>query len=429
MKKLFYSFTLSVLAVFTLNAQQSTTLYDGEILSDGWSFLEGIAPNGSHYQDGGILTDGGKMDVHKINVPNPQKNEINNTDYVARSIRAKDGQNWFGFGLGNLNIDMSTVARISMLINKNAKGNSVFEIQRINEDNKNIYLWYSEEDFGNWKELSASIEDNPDVNFGTMHTLYIHLHHAEADFEQNDIIYWDEITIHYKDGNSQVVFNAESDPTFYSGWDTNGALNNIFTEQFPNLYKDDINNSENVIRFLRSKNGEKWCGIAKSIDELNFSEGTEYEVSVKINKAIAGNVAIKLERDGANGVEKTSNYMNPNNWENITITFSASDFSNIAPNALLIFPHAEATNEDGQNLNDHTAIYIDDIVIREKTQGNGTLDINTDFNSTPVSCKIYSITGRYVGDDEAVLTNGIYIKSVVYENAKTEHSKIYINKK
>lgn len=427
MKKLFY-IIVSVIFVTTINAQETTTLYNGEDVVDGWAYLEGNPPNGSFFENG-ALKEGGKMDVHAVSVANPLKNDVNNTDYAVRSVRGKDGANWFGAGIGDLNIDMSEVKNISMLIKKEVIGNSALEVQRTGEGNQTLFAWYGEDDLGEWRKLVVDIEGNDNVNFGMLHTIYVHLHHAEPDFATNTIIYWDEVTVHYKDGTSQVVFNGESDPTFYSGWDTYGAMNNVFTPQFINLLPSETNSSDNVLRFLRGKDGEGWCAINKAIDGLDFSNNTEYEVSLKINKPVAGKVAVKLEGNETVGVEKTIDYTATNTWQEISIRFSATDFPENAPNAILVFPHAEATSAEGNNLADHTAIYLDDIKIIKKTTGISTIypSVSTE-QLIPVSYKLFSTTGAYVGDDENLLPDGIYLKRNIYENGQSETVKVYIKK-
>ena len=140
-------------------------------------------------------------------------------------------------------------------------------------------------------------------------------------------------------------------------WAPNGSLNNLMTDVFPNLSKTGINTSNHVMRFLRAKDGQNWCGMG--LGGLSVDVATTPVVSLLVNKAVAGRVGVKLEGNGAQ--EVYADYNTPGEWARLTFTFNSNNFSGIA-NTLIIFPHFEETNRI--NLADHTPMYIDNVILR-----------------------------------------------------------------
>lgn len=129
------------------------------------------------------------------------------------------------------------------------------------------------------------------------------------------------------------------------------------TDVFPNLSKTGINTSNHVMRFLRAKDGQNWCGMG--LGGLSVDVATTPVVSLLVNKAVAGRVGVKLEGNGAQ--EVYADYNTPGEWARLTFTFNSNNFSGIA-NTLIIFPHFEETNRI--NLADHTPMYIDNVILR-----------------------------------------------------------------
>lgn len=430
MKK--YFTLLAGLLLITFVAKAQTVIYDGETNVPGfWSIGGGFGsgynegPNGAdcHQGEGWKLYVSGKLDIMNEGVANPDVSTVNPTDKVVRHIRNPHGEGWAGAGLdiSSFNIDMTQTTKFSVLINKPVEGNVSMEINGAGA--QTVFQYYNTP--GQWQKLEFTFDP---ANFtGHPTTLLIHPH-DQSGLTGNIAVYWDEVTMYDASNNATVIYNGNDAigsatvPGFFGDgyWGPNGDLNNILQDlPFPNLNKSGINTSNNVMRFLRAKDGMSWCGVG--LGGLDIDVNSTPEFSMMINKPIAGRVGMKLE--GAGSQEIHMDYTTPGEWAKITFVFDPAQFTG-HPNTLVIFPHFEDTNIT--NLADHTPMYIDNITMGSLT----TSDVNLiPDNAKPVSYKIFSITGAFIGDDVKTLSNGVYIQKTLYDNGMVKASKIMIDKR
>lgn len=194
---------------------------------------------------------------------------------------------------------------------------------------------------------------------------------------------WSTTTKEKQSIYNKVIFDGERvKPHFYSlgGNPPNGTdmgpetwqltLNDesvvsILEPEFNNPIKKGINTSDKVMRFYRSKDGKSWSGCA--LGNLLPESSNTWAITLKINKAVAGKVVVKLEggtnADGNPGSEEVvADYSTPGEWAKLRFGFNNWNFSQGEPTTILIFPHYE--NTDLSPLTEAIPVYIDDVEIR-----------------------------------------------------------------
>ncbi|MDD3322369.1 MAG: hypothetical protein PHS59_13100 [Paludibacter sp.] len=416
MKK-YFTLLLSLLLIsFATTAQ--TTIYDGETFSPDFWDLGGTPPNGADCPagEGWLLNVSGKMDLLTEGLSNPFSTGLNTTEKVVRSIRAVNGEGWAGASLDvtALNLNISLTNKFSILVYKEIDGNVTLKLD--GAGSQEVTVNYSTP--GQWQKLDFTFDA---ANFTGSPTSLLVFPHNQGGLTETIITYWDEVTMYDASDNPTVIYNG-NDPVsgfFVDGyWGPNGSLNNLCTDVFPNLSKTGINTSNHVLRFLRAKDGESWCGIG--LGGLSIDVVSTPEFSLMIYKSVAGRVGMKLE--GAGAQEVYADYTTPNEWEKLTFTFDATQFTG-NPNTLIIFPHFEETNIT--NLSYHTPMYIDNVTYKDTST---SVSFPTE-QLVPVSYQVYGLSGNYITDNIFKLKNGIYIKRTVYENGEIKSSKLIINKK
>lgn len=417
MKRYFTLLVSALLCTFATNAQ-TTTLYDGETISPGFFSIGGNPPNGSSCPSNAswTLNVSGKMDILSEGLSNPFPTGLNTTEKVVRDVRAKDGAGWSGAALDitSLAINLNQINKFSVLVYKEVAGNVTMKIQGGVGSQQGTVFYDTP---GQWKRMDFTF----DPTQSSSPTQLLVMPHDQTDLTETIVTYWDEVTMYDASGNPTVIYNG-NDPVsgfFLDGYPgPNGSLNNLETDIFPNLNQTGINTSNHVLRFLRAKDGQSSCGVG--LGGLNVNVSSTPEFSAMIYKTVAGRVGMKL--DGAGSQVVYADYTTPGVWAKLTFTFDPTQFTG-NPNTLLIYPHYEAT--DLVNLPDNLPMYIDNV-----TMGDTTTALSAVVEcSLPISYKIYTIAGGYVGDNTEMLKNGVYIKRTLFENGKIESRKLIITNK
>ncbi|MDD3077655.1 MAG: T9SS type A sorting domain-containing protein [Paludibacter sp.] len=363
MKKLLFTLFFGLYGIPVIFGQ--ITIYDGEtVTADFWDigggFVDGEyteGPNGAdcHQGEGWKLYVSGKMDILSGDINNPDSTGENTTSKVIRLIRNPNGEGWAGayWDISSYNIDISTKNHFSLLIKKTIAGNVTMKLEGAGSQEVTTYYTTPNE----WQQLDFYFDA---TNFsGSPTTLFV-FPHNQTDLSENIITYFDEISV-YDGTTANVIFDGSDDSSLNlldGYWSPNGDLNNLETDLFPNLYQDKINSSNHVIRFLRAMDGYNWCGLG--INDLDIDLSVTPVISLMINKSIAGTVGLEL--DGAGTKELFAEYTTPGQWQRLTFKFKSSDFTG-NPTTMIIHPHYEET--DQTNLNYHTPIYIDNILLRD----------------------------------------------------------------
>jgi len=350
--------TLVTIALFIFQVVTAQTIiYDGEtVISDFWD-LGGNPPNGASCPsgEGWRLDVSGKMDILTEGLANPFSSGLNTTEKVVRFVRAQNGEGWAGatLNVSTLNLDIAATSKFSLLVYKEIAGNVTIKLEGAGSEEVTAY--YNTP--GQWQKLEFTFNS---ANFTGSPTTLLVFPHNQTDLTENIVTYWDEVTMYDGSDNPTVIYNG-NDPVsgyFLDGyWAPNGSLNNLQTDVFPNLFKSGINTSNHVMRFLRAKDGENWCGMG--LGGLNIDVAATPVVSLMINKPVSGRVGVKIEGNGSQ--EVYADYNTPGVWARLTFTFDSGNFSGNA-NTLIIFPHFEETNI--VNLADHTPMYVDNVILR-----------------------------------------------------------------
>ena len=379
MKK--YISLLIYISLICISGKAQTILYDGETISPDLWDLGGNPPNGASCPsgEGWRLNVSGKMDILTEGLVNPISNGLNTTEKVVRFVRAQNGEGWAGAALNvtGLNLNIATTNKFSLLIYKEIAGNVTLKLE--GNGSEEVTSYYNTP--GQWQKLEFVFNA---ANFSGSPTTMIVMPHNQTPLSETIITYWDEVTMYDESDNPTVIYNG-NDPVsgfFLDGyWAPNGSLNNLMTDVFPNLSKAGMNTSNHVMRFLRAKDGEIWCGMG--LGGLNIDVAVTPIISLMINKPVSGRVGVKLEGNGSQ--EVYADYTTPGVWERLTFTFNSTNFSGNA-NTLIIFPHFEETNII--NLVDHTPMYVDNVILRS----SATLE--TDYFRSAVSGN-WSNTGSW----------------------------------
>ncbi len=192
----------------------------------------------------------------------------------------------------------------------------------------------------------------------------------------------------------------------------NGTLekNGIKFEVVANPKKSGINTSEKVGKFVKASDSDPWAGMYADLDASIDFKGKK-TVSAKVLLDHVGNLGLKLEGSatGKPAVELKQATTKANEWETVTIDFSAADDGGEYQRFTLFVDFLEpATGKD-------VTSYFDDIVfgagkcgagvnvfeptIAEalKIAPNPTNDILTIFNTENLAkVAVYDLTGRMV---------------------------------
>lgn len=403
-----------------------TTVYNGENLTpDFWDIGGGFGtgydqgPNGADCKqnEGWKLAVSGKMDIMNEGINNPDVGDINNTAKVVRFVRAKNGEGWAGAGLdvSAKKIKENSINKISILVKKPVEGNVSLKLEGNGVAAQQQTQLYNTP--GQWQKLtftfeSATFSDNPA-------TLLI-FPHDQGGLADNIITYWDEVTTYDASENATVIYNGNDTigtsaaPGFFLDgyWGPNGSLSDLLTDKFPNLNPSGANTSNNVMRFIRAKDGKSWCGMGLGGQSIDVAATPVF--SVMINKPVAGRVGMKLE--GAGSQELYANYETPGEWTKVNFTFDPTKFTG-KPTTIVIFPHFEDT--DITPLAAHMPMYLDNVTFSDTI----TSIANTNDASVIVKSNYFSISGLYITDDVNELTNGIYIQRNNMDNGQIVNRK------
>ncbi|MEI6554109.1 MAG: hypothetical protein WCL70_00815 [Paludibacter sp.] len=151
---------------------EATVIYNGNDPIGTPGFIDGYwGPNGS------------LSDLETDVFPNFDKSGINSSDHVIRFIRAKDGRNFCGMGLGGQNINVTTAITFSLMINKVVSGRVGMKLE--GAGSQEVYADYTTP--GQWAKLYFTFD--PAQFTGNPNTIIIFPHFEETDLSGQNLIY------------------------------------------------------------------------------------------------------------------------------------------------------------------------------------------------------------------------------------------------
>lgn len=188
-----------------------TVIYNGNNPVSGF-FLDGYwAPNGSLNN---LMTDV---------FPNLSKTGINASNHVMRFLRAKDGQNRCGMGLGGLSVNVGATPVVSLMVNKAVAGRVGVKLE--GNGAQEVYADYNTP--GEWARLTFTFNSN---NFSdNANTLIIFPH-----FEETNLINLADHTPMYVDNVILRSTSTLSSDYFRSATSGNWADNSSWQSSYNN---------------------------------------------------------------------------------------------------------------------------------------------------------------------------------------------------
>lgn len=270
-----------------------TVIYNGNFPVSGF-FLDGYwAPNGSLNN---LMTDV---------FPNLSKSGINTSGHVMRFLRAKDGLNWCGMGLGGLSVDVAATPVVSLMINKPVAG--WVGVKLDGNGAQEVYADYNTP--GEWARLTFTFNSN---NFsGNANTLFIFPH-----FEETNLINLADHTPMYVDNVILRSASTLSSDYFRSATSGNWADNSSWQSSYNN---SDWVSASNVPGVLASsvniRNGHL---ITIADNAVTSTVNVEAGAKLTLNEGKTFDVtAINLQSNDTNG---TGTFVDKGTFNSTTTT-------------------------------------------------------------------------------------------------------------
>jgi len=270
-----------------------TVIYNGNFPVSGF-FLDGYwAPNGSLNN---LMTDV---------FPNLSKSGINTSGHVMRFLRAKDGLNWCGMGLGGLSVDVAATPVVSLMIYKAVAGRVGVRLE--GNGAQEVYADYNTP--GEWARLTFTFNSN---NFsGNANTLFIFPH-----FEETNLINLADHTPMYVDNVILRSASTLSSDYFRSATSGNWADNSSWQSSYNN---SDWVSASNVPGVLASsvniRNGHL---ITIADNAVTSTVNVEAGAKLTLNEGKTFDVtAINLQSNDTNG---TGTFVDKGTFNSTTTT-------------------------------------------------------------------------------------------------------------
>jgi hypothetical protein len=382
-------------------------------------------------------------------VANPAKNGVNSSDGVLKFRRSKDGAVWAGFWSKLASeYDMTGYQYVTVSLMKPRLSTVKFKVEG-GTTNPTYFELPSANTASKANEWEKFIFHFPDAT-GKYKIIAMLLDFQDpVDLAEDINIYVDNITLRTAaiGGDSIVLEDFEL-----------LKLNQLSNDPYPNdslkvvsnPAKDDVNGSDNVLKFRRSKDGAAWAGwwstLSKKIDMTN----NKY-ILVKVWKPRVSTIKFKVEGGTTNPsffeLESVSPQATTNAWEQMVFHYpdATGEYATIA-----MLPDFS----DPVGLDEDMVMYIDDIVLSPTETGipSGVVDPKEreDVGIYPNPVKstlnfenlkdvdritISNIVGQQVmvtrnirnekvSINVSSLTNGIYMVSVVDKNGNTTVRKV-----
>jgi Secretion system C-terminal sorting domain len=344
----------------------------------------------------------GDADIKAIN--NPKLDAINSSLKVGQYTDAA-GQEWNGLGYENaIPFDLHVYNQLNMMLWMPEATEILFKLeggklppieikQTFTEANKwqKIIVDFSAFPMSDHNKLVLFFQ--PGVAIPAAKTYYI------------DQIRWKRA------GYNGCVSDYETPASSISNFKyfANGTLekNGIKFEVVPNPKKAGINPSNNVGKFVKAGDSDPWAGMYADLDASVVFKGKK-TISAKVLLDHVGNLGLKLEGSatGKPNIELKQANTKANEWETVTIDFSAADDAAEYQRFTFFVDFLDpATGKD-------VTSYFDDIVFGEGTCGmvgileptiaealkiapNPTNDYLHIFNAENIhKVAIYDLTGR-----------------------------------
>jgi hypothetical protein len=381
-------------------------------------------------------------------VNNPAPNGVNSSTRVMKFVRSKDGAVWAGFWSHlSTNVDLTDykyfsadvmkprISPVKFKIEGGTTTPAYFELLSITPQTK----------INEWEHLTFNF---PDATGGYSGIAMLLDMMDPVGLTKNINIYVDNIVLRKQPvgGDTIVIEDFQSIPLNQL---SNGPLPNDSLKIVPNPAKDDVNQSDHVLRFRRSSAGDIWAGFWSTLPKPIDMTTNKY-VLVKVWKPRISKVKFKIQ-DGTTTpatfeFESTEAQTKTNAWEQMVFYY---------PDATGTYPTiaVEPDFSDPVDLTQDIVLYVDDIVSSPTATGVPTgikqpESLNISVFPNPVKTTLYfdnlkdadrivisnlvgqqmlvtrNITGERANINVSSLSNGFYMVTVYDKNGNSAIRKI-----
>ncbi len=282
----------------------------------------------------------------------------NPTGYVGKMIRGFDGQPWAGwYGTMDVPVDITANPYIHIKVWKPRISPVVFKVEGGAGNSNDVFPINPQTKIGEWEELVFDMSATP-ASGEYVKIVLIPDFEDPLTLTEDITLYFDEIYANNDPtvGSApvQIMENYENIPLNYllGGEEDLSAMAKI-----PNPDVSGVNLSDNVIEFMRDKDGVPWGGFWSNLPtEIDVTDN-KY-VHVKVWKPRISPIRFKIEGGEAGTIEVESMYPQTmvNAWEDIVFDFSEK--TGTYP-IIAFLPDFE----DPLTLTEDIVIYFDDFIL------------------------------------------------------------------
>jgi hypothetical protein len=391
MKKLLLSLKMLALAVVAGHAQ--TTILDFE--SPGTS---------TTFQYFGSSIDGSLNQV----IANPNPSGINTSGTVGQFVKPAVAEVWAG-AFSNpdpvVAVDLAANGKISVKVHMDHIGNLTLKLESSTNGGANWVATVANTKINEWEELLfdaslPSIEAPIQPAAGFIYTRVVLFFDFGTAGSGTDVVsYFDDIVTVPNVAVSTVLDfeTPETGTTFqYFGSTLDGSL----TETVVNPNPSGINESGNVLRFVKPAVAEVWAGAFSNPDPLtpvDLSSGGQ--VCVKVHMDHIGNLALKLEGSTSGQPNWITTVANTkvNEWEELCFDASIPSLEPPFASASGIYTRVVLFVDFGTAGNGADVIsYLDDVVVKSSSApAVRTVNFTVDMNSYSASFDTVYVSGSF----------------------------------
>ncbi len=297
----------------------------------------------------------GTLDV----VANPDPTGINTSGFVAKMVRAKDGDPWQGwYATLPTPVNMDANKYVHVKVWKPRISPVAFKFEKDGGNSGDVFSMNPQTLVNQWEELVFDYSTVAAVTGEYVKIVLLPDFESPLTLTEDITLYFDDLYVNNDPAVGSapvsVIENYEIIPTnLLAG----GAEDLSFFELISNPDKSGINISDKVLKFHRDKDGVPWGGFWSSIPVPADVTDNKY-VHMKLWKPRVSPVKFKLEGGAAGTLEIAS--MNEqtvtNGWEDFVFDYTSK--TGTYP-IIAVLPDFS----DPVNLTEDIDLYIDDIIV------------------------------------------------------------------
>ncbi|MDX1913221.1 MAG: T9SS type A sorting domain-containing protein [Saprospiraceae bacterium] len=423
---------LQMLALVVVSAQAQTTILDFE--SAGTSTV---------FQYFGSSIDGSLNQV----VSNPAPGGINTSGMVGQFVKPAVAEVWAGAFSNpdpSVAIDLQANGKVAIKVHMDHIGNLTLKLESSTNGGSNWVTTVANTKVNEWEELVfdaslPSLEPPFTSASGYTYTRVVLFFDFGTPGTGTDVTsYFDDIIAVPNTAVSTTILDFETPETGTTFQYFGSTLDGTLTETIANPNPTGINESANVLKFIKPAVAEVWAGAFSNPDPVtpvDLSSGGQ--ICVKVHMDHIGNLALKLEGSTSgqpNWITQVAN-TKVNEWEELCFDASAPSLEPPFASASGIYTRIVLFSDFGTaGSGTEVVSYYDDIVVKSSSVPavrtvNFTVDMNSytaNFDQVYVSGTFNNWSGESnpLSDDDLdgiwegsiAVTNGLYEYKITLDN-------------